>query len=128
MPSVEINITGVQETLARLDKLKGSIDAIVEGLAYATDVLIIPELQSRSSNVWGVRSGRYSTGWYRMVIGADALQIRNDAPYASSLEYGWRTRGGKFKPSAGVAMPTIMNNREEIRRLTERWLKTRAGL
>ena len=125
---VSIEIKGLPEVLFHLDNFDKAVDSVVEGLAYAVDTVVLPEVYSRSTSVWNVRTGRYSMGWSRQIEPPDSVKIQNDAPYSHPLETGWTTRKGTFKSSPGVVFPAIEATMKRIVEVIQRWLKIRAGL
>ena len=125
---VSIEIKGMPEVLFHLDNFEKAIDGAVEGLAHAVDTVVLPEVYSRSTSVWNVRTGDYSMGWSRQVEPPDSVHIVNDSHHSMPLETGWTTRGGGFKSSPGVVYPAITATMNRIIEVIQRWLKIRAGL
>lgn len=125
---VSIQINGMPEVLFHLDNFEKAIDGVVEGLAHAVDTVVLPEVYSRSTSVWNVRTGQYSMGWFRQVVPPDAVSISNDTPYSRPLETGWTTSNGGFKSSPGVVYPAIQATISRTLNVIQRWLKIRAGL
>ena len=128
MSTAVIDVEGVPELQFRLQELKATLDAAVEGLAYAADTVLLPDVEARSRTVWRIRTGRYSSSWYREVRPPDAVEVGNRTPYAEPLETGWTLRNGGYKYSPGVLYPLLFEKAPEILEAFVDWVKMRARL
>lgn len=121
---ISVTVEGITEVRYSVKNFQRIIDSIIEGFAYATDKVIMPELYARSISVWNVRTGMYSMGWFRQVT-MDTVSIGNDAPYAIPLERGWTTKKGTHVESPGIGDWVFQTHYHEIARSVAEWIRNR---
>lgn len=127
MSSVIVDIEGVPELQLHLRQVVDALNSIQEGLVYAVDTVLLPDVLSRAT-FWGTRTGSYSTGWYRAPISDDAVEVGNTAKQALPLETGWITRAGTFVESPGVLYPALESSAPAMLEAISKWLKFKASL
>lgn len=120
---LSIEVVGAEEVERSLDETSDSLRNISEGIAFAIDTILLPEVYSQSVSVWNVRTGRYSSSWYRSVESNDSVLVGNDAGYSAPLEFGWITKARTYVESEGVLLPVAYENLDNMVELIAQWLK-----
>lgn len=120
---IRVDIGEVEDLLNRLG------DGLRDEAAYVLDAsiqeIIMPRLYGRSIAVWGVRTGQYSNSWYSEIRPPNRVEIGNTVPYSAPLETGWRARNGKWIPSVGVLIPTVLESMEDVKQAMVNWLRSK---
>jgi hypothetical protein len=119
--SIEVQVNGIDSTLAVLDNASALIQNPADGLMQAVEASALPDVIAESQAVWGVETGEYSSSWQVQQISSSSVSLFNDSDHAAALEYGW-TRGGTTISSPGVLYPTVENDVGAITQELESWL------
>ncbi len=123
-----IDVTGLDEIIANTASLQNGLTNIETGLQQAVDNVVVPQLEEYSAEVWQVRTGNYSNGWYSEIAGPGTVMVANAVDYATPLETGWTTKAGTEVPSTGVLLPTMLASVDAVAEELVSWLMAQAGL
>ena len=118
-----IEVDGVEELEDSLANTSEQLHNTSEAIALAVDAVLMPDLYARSISVWNVRTGMYSSSWFRQVESSDTVLVGNDAGYSAPLEYGWTTKAGTIVESEGVLIPSAEENLDIMMEVITQWLR-----
>lgn len=85
---IDINVTGVKETVEMLESLERETDLMIEDTLLEVGNAIVSEARSTLQNNQNINTGDLIANTKVLNSSKDSLTVGNNLPYADIIEYG----------------------------------------